>query len=538
MKKIKTLTNSFVLQDVDSSGKIIHQQGYKKGGLTYQIENGNIKFYLYQDYFYKNVVWSADLPLQVDDTKYDANTIADGIKKIFKFETDPADTEFNADSEMPISNAAVTNKFNAIDATISGLKKKDEQLTTEVNSKASEASVTALQGLVDTKANAGDSYTKAESDDKYALKNQVPTDVYTKSETDDKLASKADKSEIPSLDGYATEEWVNNQGYLKEHQDLSNYATKADLNKKQDVLVSGQNIKTINGQDIFGSGDITIEGNGVKKWEGTRAEYNALGTYDENTLYIITDENVEYALKSDLADKQDKGDYALKTDIPVVPTKVSSFENDKGYLTEHQDLSSYALKTEIPVVPTKVSAFENDKGYLTEHQDISGLATKTELSTKQDKGDYALKTDIPTVPSKVSAFENDKGYLTEHQDLSNYALKTDIPVVPSKVSAFENDKGYLTEHQDISNLATKTELNGKQDALVSGTNLKTINGQSLLGNGDITINGGASLPISSDNVNYSSSSSTKTLTQVLNNTETLTFTLEDGSTVTKKFILG
>ena len=37
----------------------------------------------------------------------------------------------------------------------------------------------------------------------------------------------------------------------------------------------------------------------------------------------------------------------------------------------------------------------------------------------------------------------------------------------------------MTEHQDIS---------GKQDKLVSGTNIKTINGESVLGSGDITIN--------------------------------------------------
>lgn len=34
--------------------------------------------------------------------------------------------------------------------------------------------------------------------------------------------------------------------------------------------------------------------------------------------------------------------------------------------------------------------------------------------------------------------------------------------------------------------------NGKQDKLVSGTNIKTINGQSLLGSGDITVQGGSS----------------------------------------------
>lgn len=32
--------------------------------------------------------------------------------------------------------------------------------------------------------------------------------------------------------------------------------------KKQDTLVSGENIKTINGQSIIGSGDIAIEGGG------------------------------------------------------------------------------------------------------------------------------------------------------------------------------------------------------------------------------------------------------------------------------------
>ena len=39
----------------------------------------------------------------------------------------------------------------------------------------------------------------------------------------------------------------------------------------------------------------------------------------------------------------------------------------------------------------------------------------------------------------------------------------------------------ITSHQDIS---------GKQDKLVSGTNIKTINGQSILGSGNVTIEGG------------------------------------------------
>lgn len=38
---------------------------------------------------------------------------------------------------------------------------------------------------------------------------------------------------------------------------------------------------------------------------------------------------------------------------------------------------------------------------------------------------------------------------------------------------------------------TDTLLSGKQDTLVSGTNIKTINSQSILGSGDISISGGS-----------------------------------------------
>lgn len=46
---------------------------------------------------------------------------------------------------------------------------------------------------------------------------------------------------------------------------------------------------------------------------------------------------------------------------------------------------------------------------------------------------------------------------------------------------------------NISALATAigTKVKNKQDILVSGTNIKTINNQSILGSGNITISGGA-----------------------------------------------
>lgn len=43
---------------------------------------------------------------------------------------------------------------------------------------------------------------------------------------------------------------------------------------------------------------------------------------------------------------------------------------------------------------------------------------------------------------------------------------------------------------DIKDATARNGLLSKQDTLVSGTNIKTINSQSLLGSGDISVSGG------------------------------------------------
>ena len=119
MKQIKTLTNSFLLQEVDSNGNIISELGFRKGGLSYLIKNNNVKFYLTEDYFYKNVVWSADIPLNIDGIVYDINTVTTALKKIFIMDkdVDPTiviDQELNSGSTNAIANQAVTRAVNSL----------------------------------------------------------------------------------------------------------------------------------------------------------------------------------------------------------------------------------------------------------------------------------------------------------------------------------------------------------------------------------------------------------------------------------------
>lgn len=94
-------------------------------------------------------------------------------------------------------------------------------------------------------------------------------------------------------------------------------------------------------------------------------------------------------------------------------------------------------KPTIPTVPTAISSFTNDVGYLTSHQDISGKANSADLATVATTGDYTdliNKPTIPTVPTNVSSFTNDAGYLTAHQSLTGYATETYVNQAVAQVS--------------------------------------------------------------------------------------------------------
>ena len=117
-------------------------------------------------------------------------------------------------------------------------------------------------------------------------------------------------------------------------------------------------------------------------------------------------------LDSALANKQNVGDYALKSEIPDISGLATKQELTEG-LDGKQDVGNYALKSEIP--------------------DTSNFATHTEvtdgLATKQDKGDYATnevvqaefesydKTIKSYVDSKLTAVYTYKGSVANEQAL-------------------------------------------------------------------------------------------------------------------------
>lgn len=113
MKQINTLSNSFVLRETDGNGNTIFEMGYPKGGLTYLIKSKSIKFYLKEDYFYKNVVWSANIPLVIDGVPYGIDALPMQLKKIFENVSGgggdiTVDEELSLESTNPVQNRVIT----------------------------------------------------------------------------------------------------------------------------------------------------------------------------------------------------------------------------------------------------------------------------------------------------------------------------------------------------------------------------------------------------------------------------------------------
>lgn len=230
---------------------------------------------------------------------------------------------------------------------------------------------------IDTNVDLSDYATKSE----LATKQDVISDL-------DSIRSGAAKGatalqSVPS--GYATEQWVNEQGFLKEHQDISNLATKSELNAKQDTLVSGSNIKTVNGTSLLGSGNIVIE--------------------------------------------------ASADNVPTLQTTPKGTTSNYIYSTGIFD--GYGVISDI----TNAITYSTDKASIATWKQYWGEETS-----------YS------------------------HQSWS--------------INAATTSKAGLMSASDKSKL-DGIDLSTKQDVLVSGSNIKTINGTSLLGSGDITIEGGS-----------------------------------------------
>ena len=347
-------------------------------------------------------------------------------------------------------------------------------------------------------------------------------------------------------------------------------ATQTALNLKQDTLVSGTNIKTINSNSILGSGNISISS--AVAWggiTGTLSTQTDLQTaldnkVDENTAIVgATKTKITYDAKglvtvgadattADIADSTNKR-YVTDANLTVIGNTSGTNSGDNavnslysGLATSKQD--TLTLTTNFTSgAATLIGATLNIPQYSggggsTSWGAITGtLSSQTDLQTALDgKVDEnaaitgATKTKITydtkgLVTSGADATTADiadsldKRYVTDAQLVvigntsgTNTGDQTNITGNASTVTTNANLTGVVTSignttsiansaitnamlfNSSVANLsgtntgdnATNSQYSGlatsKQDTLVSGTNIKTINSTTLLGSGDIT----------------------------------------------------
>lgn len=158
------------------------------------------------------------------------------------------------------------------------------------------------------------------------------TDYYTKTETDALIptvfsgdyADLTNKPTIPTLDGYATQAWVIDQGFLTSDSD------------NQGLSLDGTVLSITNGNSV---------------------DLAAIDTNVDLTNYYTKTE-VDGLIPTTFS-----GDYADLTNapvIPTVPTNISDFTNDAGYITSAAVFSgSYTDLTDTPIIPSTLGDLSN-----------------------------------------------------------------------------------------------------------------------------------------------------------------------------------
>lgn len=325
-------------------------------------------------------------------------------------------------------------------------------------------------------------FLKQDALDPYAKLTDIPTDFYTQAQVDGKLADKADKTSVEAsvqqlqqaidgkqvagdyavksdltglikiedveAKGYATTEAMNQQLALKANQETT--YTKTEVDEKIAGAVSNG---TLDLSDYAKTADVnnSLAGKADKEDTYTKAEVNELidDFLTEIPVDYVTEEELAdkgfattQQLEDGLAEKQDKGDYALRSELEPYSSK-EELNQAKLDLIElingKQAAADYALKSDLTPI-TQQHAQDMDAI----NQNIEALSLA--LDNKQAVGDYALNSAVTAVQQQ------------HEQDITTLSL-----LINGK-----QDKGDYALKEELAPLATKEEVATKQNILTAG----------------------------------------------------------------------
>ena len=285
-------------------------------------------------------------------------------------------------------------------------------------------------------------------------------------------------------------------------------AVDAKVDAKQDILISGTNIKTINNESVLGEGNIEIESTRYTAGSGIDISDDVIsvtGKVDSDEYLAFTVDTKNH-MTTEIADRT-AADGVLSAAVDTLDAKVEDYKHATNTAVtalgnalqgevaartaNDADLSarvgtgfSSSSITDVIIENEEiVSSALND---LDEKKLDASAYTPTDLSNYYTKSETSGKTEIQTALGlKVNVADVVTAITPSNSGSTD-------PVATCVVA--ENE-------EVVANALTDLDAR-KQDTLVSGTNIKTINNESILGSGNIDIQGGGSNVISLTQAEY------------------------------------
>ena len=222
------------------------------------------------------------------------------------------------------------------------------------------------------------------------------------------LSNIATKDEIPLLDGYAKEDWVRRQGYLKTHQSLVGYAKKSDLPTDY--------IKESDLSEYVKASEISSTLNDYAK-KSSLSEYIKTSTFNSKLNSLVK-----------------------KSDIEGYATQ--KWVNEQGFLTKNQDLSEFATKTDLKDY-VKIKSLDNTlNGYVKKNSVYTQNESDSKFLSKKDASNIYL-----TQTSADDQFALKKMVESEYLRIEDYRGLKDATVINDeyKDKSLETLKGNLNK---------------------------------------------------------------------------------------------
>ena len=282
--------------------------------------------------------------------------------------------------------------------------------------------------------------------------------------------------------------WVEEQNYLKTHQDISGLATKTE------VAEAEGRASAYTDTEIAKLGDVYATKSAVETLVGSDVDKSVRTVAAEEVAKVVANADADFDTLKEIADwiqNDTTGAAKMANDIKELQnvnadSRLDALEAISGESHTHSNkalLDTYT-QTEVDLADAVAKKHEHTNKVVLDGVTAEKVAAwdAAEQNAKDYADGLAVNYDAAGAAADVKSWVEGQNYLKTHQDISGLATKAEVSEAEGRASAYTDaeiaklgdvydakgaaaavqswveGQNYLTEHQDISTLATKTEV--------------------------------------------------------------------------------